>query len=67
MCVIQDLPPPQVTAEMIGDHDIMVRWSFKRSAEPLYRLLVNIVNVVGPRFQTKVNSDIRYNDFRCNL
>ena len=47
----------------MGDDEVLVRWNFKRSAEPLYRLLVNIVNVVGPRFKPKVTSDIRLGMF----
>ncbi len=54
-----DLPLPIVTAQNQGDN-VLVQWSFQRSAEPMYRLQVNVVNVVGTKFdKSAINSDIR--------
>ena len=54
------LPVPMVTAEDSGVNAAVVRWNFQRSAEPLYRLIVNSVNVVGSKFKKNVASDLRY-------
>ena len=37
-----------------------VTWYFKRSSEPLYRLMVNVVNIVGPKFAAHINSNISF-------
>ncbi len=55
----QYLPAPVVSAENVGPDAVAVAWGFPRSGEPMYRLLVCVVNVVGTKFKTGVNSNIR--------
>lgn len=58
-CQDDFLPVPIVSAQNTGTDTAQVIWHFQRSAEPLYRLLVNVVNIIGVKFQKDVNSDIR--------
>lgn len=51
-----------VTAENQGDDAVLITWTFQRTLGPLYKLLVNVVNIVGSKFQKTVNSDIRLDD-----
>ena len=44
----------------MGPDAVAVNWHFERSGEPMYRLLVSVVNVVGTKFKKEVNSNIRY-------
>ena len=53
------LPVPMVTAEDSGMNAAVIRWHFQQSAEPLYRLIVNAVNVIGTKFKKEVASDLR--------
>ena len=43
----------------MGSDAVRVTWCFKRSAEPLYKLMVNVLNIVGPKFASHINSNIR--------
>ena len=49
----------------MGPDAVAVKWHFERSGEPMYRLLVCVVNVVGIKFKKEVNSNIRY--FHMNI
>ena len=49
----------------MGPDAVAVKWHFERSGEPMYRLLVSVVNVVGIKFKKEVNSNIRY--FHMNI
>ncbi|ELT90741.1 hypothetical protein CAPTEDRAFT_219540 [Capitella teleta] len=53
------LPAPMVSA-VSQDDAVLITWHFKRSPGELYNLLVNVVNIVGPKFQKTVNSDISF-------
>ena len=57
--MMQQLPAPLVMAENQGDDAVLVTWQFQRSPGTLYKLLVNVVNIVGTKFMKTVNSDIR--------
>ena len=53
------MPAPIPTAQNMGPDAVAVKWTFERTGEPMYRLLVNVVNVVGTKFKKEVNSNIR--------
>ncbi|CAH1782616.1 unnamed protein product [Owenia fusiformis] len=54
------LPVPMVTVDHQGPESVLVRWKLPRQPEPSYRLLVYVVNVIGIKFQSEVNSDISF-------
>jgi len=53
------LPAPSIMVESHGKNALRVNWELPRQPDPEYRLLLYVVNVVGTRFDGRVNSDIR--------
>ena len=60
--IIQEqlLPAAIVSAENQGSDEVVVRWHFNKDAGPMYRIVVNTVNVVGAKFTKVVNSNISF-------
>ncbi len=54
------MPPAIVSAENQGSDEVLVRWNFNKDAGPMYRIVVNVVNVVGAKFTKAVNSNISF-------
>ncbi|KAH3816779.1 hypothetical protein DPMN_118302 [Dreissena polymorpha] len=57
-----DLPAPSIMVESHGKTGLRVQWSLPRRPDPVYDLLLYVVNVVGTRFQSSINSHIRYRE-----
>ncbi|KAL5013163.1 hypothetical protein ScPMuIL_007433 [Solemya velum] len=58
------LPAPSIMVESRGRHGVKIQWELPRQPDPDYRVLCYVVNVVGTRFSSDINSDI---SFECNL
>ncbi|XP_076447663.1 uncharacterized protein LOC143284653 isoform X3 [Babylonia areolata] len=58
------LPAPSIMATTKGKHSVRVAWELPRQPDPQYRLQLFVVNVVGTKFSSEINSDISY---ECNL
>ena len=53
------LPAPSIMATTKGRHAVRVAWELPREPDPQYKLLLYVVNVVGTKFSSEINSDIR--------
>ncbi|XP_025107507.1 uncharacterized protein LOC112572161 isoform X5 [Pomacea canaliculata] len=58
------LPAPSIMATTKGRHSVRIAWELPRQPDNDYKLLLYVVNVVGTKFSTEINSDISY---ECNL
>ncbi|GFR62047.1 fibronectin, partial [Elysia marginata] len=58
------LPSPSIMVESVDRFSALVGWQLSRDLDPQYKLQLFVVNVVGTKFSSKVNSDI---SFECNL
>ena len=53
------LPSPSIMVESMDRFSAMVGWQLSRDLDPQYKLQLFVVNVVGTKFSSKINSDIR--------
>ncbi|XP_067685414.1 uncharacterized protein [Haliotis asinina] len=58
------LPAPSIMVESRGKNGVKVVWELPKSVDSQYKLLLYVVNVVGTKFTSDINSDI---SFECNL
>ncbi|XP_046358181.2 uncharacterized protein LOC124136325 [Haliotis rufescens] len=58
------LPAPSIMVESRGKNGVKVAWELPKSVDSQYKLLLYVVNVVGTKFTSDINSDI---SFECNL
>ncbi|GFN84346.1 fibronectin, partial [Plakobranchus ocellatus] len=58
------LPSPSIMVESLDRFSALVGWQLSRDLDPNYKLQLFVVNVVGTKFSSKINSDI---SFECNL
>jgi len=55
----EHVPAPIVQADNRGLDSVAISWQYQRAVNPQYRLLVNVINVIGSKFGKDVNSNIR--------
>lgn len=65
MCLFQpseeyQLPIPVVHVEHLKDGGDMVKWELSARPDMVYKLTSFAVNVIGERFTTEINSNIRW-------
>ena len=53
------LPSPSISATTKGRHAVKIAWELPKQPDPQYKQLLYVVNVVGTRFSSEINSDIR--------
>ncbi|KAK6994911.1 fibronectin, partial [Biomphalaria glabrata] len=58
------LPTPSIMARSIDRQTMEVGWRLTRQVEPPHELQLYVVNVMGTKFSSHINSDISY---ECNL
>ena len=46
--------------ESHGKHGVKVMWKLPKQPDPEYQLILYVVNVVGTKFTSETNSDIRF-------
>jgi hypothetical protein len=46
-------------AQTKGKHSVRIAWELAKKPDPQYKQLLYVVNVVGTRFSSEINSDIR--------
>ncbi|CAL1538548.1 unnamed protein product [Lymnaea stagnalis] len=58
------LPSPSIMAKSVDRQSMVIGWKLPQEVDPQYELQLFVVNVVGTRFSSSINSDI---SFECNL
>ncbi|KAH9503746.1 hypothetical protein Btru_066540, partial [Bulinus truncatus] len=58
------LPSPSIMARSVDRQSMEVGWRLTREVDPPHVLQLYVVNVIGTRFSSNINSDISY---ECNL
>ncbi|XP_012935394.1 uncharacterized protein LOC101845075 isoform X2 [Aplysia californica] len=58
------LPAPSIMVMSQGRHSVQVNWELTDKIGPQYKPLMFVVNAVGTKFDSSINSDI---SFECNL
>ncbi|XP_059161356.1 uncharacterized protein LOC131944640 isoform X2 [Physella acuta] len=58
------LPAPAIMAKSLSRSNMLIGWSMPSNIDPQYIPRLFVVNVIGTKFTSKINSDI---SFECNI